>query len=471
MDGCWSGAGGSPGRVGLGCIGWTALLAVLALGLAGPARAAGSAHRPSETADAVLVSENQSWNRYLHGALGLPSWLDLAVDHRTRFEFLEDPFRPGEPDTQSQYPQRTRLRIGADGPGPFRFLAEFQDARIHGDGPRDFTLLSIDKIDVLQLFATAKTLDLLGTGLRGDVHVGRLTMDFGSRRLVGRNAFRNVTNSFDGIHLQIGDGKAWRVRAFFARPVNLEEGYFDDDSSSERRFWGVAYEDGRIEWLRLDTYYFGFRGRELDLEFHTFGLRGHRRPQPGQVDYELELIGQFGDRGDQDHSAFAGHAELGYTLELPWSPRLVAQFDYASGTADPSGDQSHTFVFLFGTRRSDLVATGIFGPFRRSNILSPGLRLIVAPHPKVQAQVKIRYWELAQARDNFVGTGLQDATGASGRKLGTDVELGVRWSPEPWLEVDAGYEHWFKGSYLDRVPNVSSTGDSDYVYLQTRFWF
>jgi hypothetical protein len=447
------------------------LIAAFGLVLAGSVQGSGAVTRPVETADAVLVSEDESWNRYLHDALGLPSWLDLAVDQRTRFEFLEGPFRPGEPDKQSQFPLRTRLRVGIDGPGPLRFLAELQDARVYGDGPDDFTLLNIDKLDVLQLFVSAKTLDLLGTGLRADVHVGRLTMDFGSRRLVARNRFRNITNSFDGIHLQVGDGKAWRARAFLTRPVALDEGYFDNESSAKRRFWGLAYEDARNAWLKLDAYYFGLNNRTLDVEFHTLGLRGSRPARPGQFDYELELIGQFGDWSGRDHSAFAGHAEVGYTLDLPWSPRLVGQFDYASGTADPSGDETHTFVFLYGARRFDLVATGIHGPFRRSNILSPGVRLIVSPHPKVQAGLKIRYWELARARDRFVGTGLQDPTGASGRNLGTDIELRVRWSPTPWLAVDAGYEHWFKGSYLDRVPNTSSTRDSDYVYLQTRFRF
>jgi hypothetical protein len=446
------------------------LLAALGLGLAGPAHGAGDVTRPTETADAVLVSENESWNRYLHDALRLPSWLDLAIEHRTRFELLEDPFRPGEPHRQSQYPQRTRLRVGADGPGPLRFLAELQDARTHGDGPRDFTGLEVDKVDVLQLFVSAKTLDLLGSGLRADLHLGRLTLDFGSRRLLARNRFRNTTNSFDGVHLQIGDDEAWRVRAFLTRPVLREPGYFDDESSSKRRFWGVAYQDERIGWLNLDACYFGFRGRTLELEYHTLGLRGSRAPRLGQVDYQLELIGQFGDQNGRDHSAFAGHAELGYTLDLPWSPRLVGQFDYASGTANPNGDESHSFVFLFGARRFDLVQTGIYGPFRRSNILSPGLRLIVAPLPKLKAQLKVRYWELAQARGAFVGTGLQDLTGAAGRHLGTDIELRVQWRPTPWLALDAGYDHWFKGSYLDRVAGASSSNDSDYFYLATRFW-
>jgi len=417
------------------------------------------------------MNENASWNRILHDALGLPSWLDLAIEHRTRFEFLEDPFRPTEPDTQFQFSQRSRLRIGIDGPGPLRFLAEFQDARTYGDGPRDFARSEVDKFDVLQLFVSATTRDLFGTGLRADAHIGRLTLDFGSRRLVARNRFRNTTNSFDGIHLQLGDGEAWRVRAFFARPVAREPGYMDDDSSSKRRFWGVAYEDERIAWLNLDAYYFGLHRRARDLEYHTFGLRGSRPAQPKRVDYEVELMGQFGDSVGRDHSAVAGHAELGYTLDLPWSPRLVAQFDYASGTSNPNGDETHTFVFLFGARRFDLNVTGIYGPFRRSNILSPGVRLILSPLPNVKAELKFRYWELAKARDRFVGTGLQDPTGAAGRHLGEDIELRVRWRPTPWLALDAGYDHWFKGSYLDRVANVPSTSDSDYVYVSAKLQF
>ena len=452
-------------------IGWSVLLTALGLGGFGPVHGAGGVTLPSETADAVLVSESQSWNRYLHDALGLPPWLDLAIEHRTRFEFLEDPFRPNESDTQTQYPQRTRLRIGADGPARLRFLVELQDSRTHGDGPRDFIASDRDNLDLLQLFVSASTLDLLGTGLRADVHLGRLTLDVGSRRLVARNRFRNTTNSFDGVHLQLGDGEDWRVRAFLTRPVAREPHYFDDESSSKRRFWGVAYQDERIAPLRIDAYYFGLRDRDRDLELHTLGLRGSRPPETGQLDYELELMGQFGDRGDRDHGALAGLAELGYTLDLPWSPRLAGHFDYASGTADPGGSESRSFSFLFGARRFDLVQTGIYGPFRRSNILSPGVRLIVVPHPKVKAELKLRYWELAQARDAFVGTGLRDETGSAGRRLGVDVELRLRWKPKPWLALDAGYNRWFKGSYLDRVANVSSTSDSDHFYLQTRFWF
>ena len=245
----------------------------------------------------------------------------------------------------------------------------------------------------------------------------------------------------------------------------------DDDSSWKRRFWGVTYEDERIPWLNFDASYFGLHYLAKEREYHTFGLRGFRPEQAVGVDYEIELIGQFGDNDDRDHSAIAAHAELGYTLDLPWSPRLLGQFDYASGTSNPNGSESHSFDYLFGARRWDLAVTGIYGPFRRSNILSPGVRLIVSPLPKFKAEIKFRYWELAKARDDFVGTGLQDPTGAAGRHLGEDVELRVRWRPTPWLDLDVGYDHWFKGSYLDRVPNVPSTKDSDFFYASTKLQF
>ncbi len=458
----------------------TALLAGLLL-VAPTASGAADPWQPEETADAVLIREDVAWPRLLHGALGLPEWLDVAVDQRTRFEYLDGPFRPGEPETQSQYPQRTRLRIGADAPAGVRFLAEIQDSRTWGDGPNDFTGGEIDKVSFAQLFVSGTRRDLLGSGLRGDLHVGRMSLDLASRRLVARNGYRNTTNAFDGVHLQLANEGAWRVRGFFVRPVILDPSYFENESEGQQRLWGVAYEEQRCAWGQLDLYYLGFHdrlgtGSTLTRRYHTVGARLWRAPRVGHFDFELEGMGQLGDRTvlraganvRLDHEAYAGHAELGYSFDAPWSPRLLAQLDYASGTADPEGDESGTFDPLFGGRRFDLVATGIYGPFRRANILSPGLRLLLKPRPDLSAWIKLRHWRLAQEDDAFVGTGLSDPTGSAGDRLGTDLEISVRWRPRPWLELEAGYDHWWKGSYLDEV-GAASDDDSDYVYLSVRF--
>jgi hypothetical protein len=465
-------------------VAFSAGLLLLARAAAADSQAAGAPAtpwQPEETADAVLIGENLVWPRRLHDWLGLPDWLDLALDQRTRFEYLDGPFRPGEAETQTQYPQRTRLRIGVDAPAGVRLLAEIQDSRTWGDGPDDFTGGEIDKVSFAQLFVSATRRDLFGSGLRGDVHAGRMSLDIASRRWVARNGFRNTTNAFDGVHLQVANESAWHVRGFYVQPVQLDPSYFEDESHGNERLWGVAYEERRCAFGDVDLYYLGLHDRRpsgstLTRRYHNVGARLWRAPQVARFDYEIDLFGQFGDQSvlrsgvktRLDHDAYAGHVELGYTFDAPWTPRLLAQFDYASGTANPNGDENRTFDPLFGARRFDLDATGIYGPFRRSNIVSPGLRLLVKPRPDVTAWIKVRYWELAQAKDAFVGTGLSDPTGSAGTRLGTDLEISVRWRPRPWLELETGYDHWWKGSYLDRV-GASSTKDSDYVYFSVRF--
>jgi hypothetical protein len=445
------------------------VLMSLAAGLIATALAAEAAPpgRPTrrETADQVLIGEKPSWDRHLHGWLRLPDWLDVGIEHRTRLEVMTEPWRPGEEDTNQQLPQRTRLRIGVD-PLPWaRFLVEFEDARTHFDGQREFTGNTIDETDVLQLLATVGTRDLLGSGLRGDLHVGRLTMDFGSRRLVARNRYRNTTNSFEGVHLRLASGDAWRARAFVVRPVERRE-VQRNKRLSEQLFWGSAFESDALPWLRAEIYYFGLDDDDARRDLHTFGARARREPAKRVFDYQIEAIGQLGRVQGRDRRAGSGHAQMGYTLALPWAPRPVARLDYASGSDDPGGTD-HSFDPLYGARRFDFGPTGIFGAFRRANLVSAGAELSLAPRADLKLRVTVRHWMLAQGRDAFSGSGLRDPSGDSGRALGQDLELAAQWSPRPWVAVEAVYDRWWKGSYLDRVPGAGSGNDSDYFALST----
>ena len=88
-------------------------------------------------------------------------------------------------------------------------------------------------------------------------------------------------------------------------------------------------------------------------------------------------------------------------------------------------------------------------------------------------QVKHRVWYLAQSKDSFGLSGLQDKTGNAGTSLGHDVELRAQWAVTSNLDFDVGYVHWFKGSYFDSpaiVTQMPAGGnkDSDYFYAQMR---
>ena len=437
-----------------------------------------------EPADAVLNQRKEiDWLRYEKSLLRLPDWLDLGFENRTRFESYDHPWRAsqaiGTGQTDAQIAMRSRVRIGLGGDGPVRFLFEGQDSRSFLDKDRgDFRdTTTVNEFDILQLLGALTLNNVLGTGLRTDVHFGRMTMDLGRRRLIARNDFRNTTNAFDGFHWQLSQGNTWRIRAFATQPVVRDEVRLDQQYHN-LLFWGTYLESRHVPWFQVDAYYFGLNDQRVPngtthRTYSTAGGRLYKDPKPGEPDYEIETSWQTGHRGNTDHFAHFQHLDLGYTFNLPWTPRLVFHYDYASGDRKPGDSQNEGFDTLFGARRFEFGPTGVWGPFFRTNLQSPGWRLIVTPAPNVILQVKHRVSYLAQSQDFFGSSGLRDTTGNAGTSLGHDVELRAQWAFNSNLDVDVGYVHWFKGSYFDRLP--ASAGlpdggnhDSDYFYVQMR---
>ena len=232
-----------------------------------------------ETADSVLIRKKEwQWHRYLRNMLKLPDWLDLGLEHRTRFEVYDHPWRSSQPlgRTDPQVQQRSRVRFGLNGE-VLKFLFEGQDSRVYLDDPDDFvTTGSKNEWDILQVVISLTGKNLLGTGLRTDLHLGRLTMDFGHRRLVARNDFRNTTNTFDGLHWQLAKDKLWRIRAFLVEPV-LRDKVQLDEQSKRSVFWGLYGESNHLPWFRMNAYYFGLNDQRSSTigsqrSFSTFGF-------------------------------------------------------------------------------------------------------------------------------------------------------------------------------------------------------
>ena len=210
--------------------------------------------------------------------------------------------------------------MGIDGLGPLRILFEGQDSRSHVLAGQATQLDSslIDEWSVLQLFASVTLPNLMGTGLRADGHFGRMTLDANNLRLITRNLFRNTTNNFEGLHLQLSQEKDWLVRTFFVRPV-VRFLFETDTGDTDSLFWGVSYETRDKPWFQRDLYYYGLNDRDASttsptVVYHTFGLRLFKVNTPGELDYEIESDWQVGSFGQKDHFAHYQHVELGYTF-------------------------------------------------------------------------------------------------------------------------------------------------------------
>ncbi|MCB1937337.1 MAG: alginate export family protein [Nitrosomonas sp.] len=454
-----------------------------------------------EMPDETLIRANRiKWNRLAKAALNLPDWIEFSLSQRTRFEFVSNNWRAGQRNADNtQLPLQSRVRFGINR-GPFWVLFEGQDSRTHFDQPGDFAGGVVEnKFDILQLFGSATFNNAFNSGLRTDVHFGRMTLELGSARLLGRQVYPNATNAFDGVHLSIGNNKPWRVRSFLTAPVVRANNELDD-TANRTLFWGTALESRHHEWLNGEIYYLGLsdeRSRRPNSarHLHTTGVRlfkadirkasDFKAGEHGAWDYDFEGATQVGDQRGKNHFAWMAFARVGYTLNVPWIPRLAGEYIYASGTRNPDGEQSATFDRLFGLRRPDLGQTSLFGPFGHSNLISTGWRLTLHPTNHFRFFIKHHLNWLAEKRDAFSRSALpgflslQDKSGSAGSFLGHDIEVVGHYKIRSNIDFEAGYQRWFKGGFFDGLTLLADRGglpingekDSDYFFVQTTIKF
>lgn len=202
-----------------------------------------SAHAQEQQADQTQQEVKKEKSTVLKtGAtpLKLGDWLDIGIEHRTRYETLDHRFRLGETGSDQQLPQRTRIRLGISKiTGPFGFLLEFEDDRGHlTDSGSTVTNNQVNENDILQLYVSVP-LSLPGkSNLPSVLYIGRQSFDLGNRRLFAHNRFRNTTNAFDGFRWTLGNEKSWHLNTFVFQPV-LRRMHQLDTRQHGAYFWGV----------------------------------------------------------------------------------------------------------------------------------------------------------------------------------------------------------------------------------------
>lgn len=431
----------------------------------------------------------------LASAAGLPDWLHVSGSHRTRYESLDDQFRAGRSGGDQMLALRTIVLTELRGEG-LRAGVEIIDSRgFLDDAGSPVNTTMINPAELLQGYLAWDAKDLLAPGSTSTLRAGRLTLDVGSRRLVARSLYRNTINTFTGVEWQWRGDAGQHFQAFYTLPVNrkpdtaaalVDNDIEFDEEDEEVRFWGLYYRPSPLlENHHLEVYLLGLHeddspGRATrNRELYTPGLRFWKPPASGRVDYLLESVLQFGESrtttgavGDLDHFAHFHHVELGYTFVHRFAPRVVVRYDRASGDGDPTDGDNGRFDTLFGARRFEYGPTGIYGPFVRANLSSPGVRLDFRPARDVRIFTDYRAFWLASDRDAWVVAGLVDPGGRTGGFIAHQLEARVRWEVVPGsYRFEAGVAHLVSGSFMDEAPNSNGQGDSTYLYTNVLFRF
>ena len=424
--------------------------------------------------------------------LHMPDWLDGSLEQRTRYETFDTPWQRGQTGAQDQIPLQTVLWLEAHQENGLRAGFEFWDARQFGadkDWPVNNTMVNVGNFT--QIYGAWSTPNPAESMLAFEVKGGRMTLDLGSRRLVARNVFRNTTNAFTGLQLRLRDNDSqWQLQLFANQPVQrlpkdqpqlVNNDWAWDIEQPGGVFTGALLEAEALPMkvrAELYLYYLGENDDSLlNRQLFTPGLRLFKNPTKGEFDFELETIGQTGRAKISKEAALSSaveayfeHFQLGYTFNAPWDPRLLLQYDYATGGSE--GTTSHSFDTLFGARRWEYGPTGIFGPFARNNINAPGTRLFLIPHRDVSGFIAYRAWWMADASAPWGPAGLWDPTGQSGDFMGQTIELATRWDAHDNVALEAGWTVLIKGDFAKNAPGAPTDHSNvNYFYAQSEIRF
>ena len=403
------------------------------------------------------------------GERGIPSWLDLGMDYRMRFEYRDDDIRRDVAGLDMPFLHRTRIYAGVrNAIDPLRFAVEMQDSRRnHGNFPRDnrdFNHHELIRLQAELYFADWLEADAYGNERPVSLRYGIQNFEFLDRRLLGNNQWRNTANTFLGFRGAVGqDVNDWNVDVLAVKPLERRIDSWDRPVDGQWLYGLIGHWRG-WENITLEPFYLALDQDEaaetVSRMVHSPGMRVYGLFGKSGFDYDASVIRQFGDSGNESIDAWGATCEIGYRFAHPWQPRLSVFYGYASGDRDPNDQRDHRFERFYGFGRpwsaNDYI---VF-----ENISTPKLRLEFQPNDALRVDLGYSWYYLASAKDQFAGAGnARDITGNSGSAIGHEFDIRARWQLTDHWEAILGYAHFTAGSF---TRNAIRPNDTDFAYLE-----
>ena len=414
--------------------------------------------------------------------------LSVSGSVRLRGEGIEGQARAGFDSSDSLVNVRTQILAEYRG-DEIRVGAELYDSRAYGADPgTPITTGEVNTFELVQAYVAGDIAAPFGKGSKLTLTAGRMTLNLGSRRLVAADDYRNTTNGYTGLRADLSAPGGMKASFIYTLPqVRLPDdpqGIRDqkvqvDRESFDLVLWGGLVSKAKLlgpAMAELSYFHLGERdapGRATrDRSLDTFAARVIADPRPGKVDYEVEGIYQTGEisasltptAATQQVRANFVHADIGYTFDSAWRPRLALEVDRASG--DKPGGRYGRFDTLFGMRRADLAPSGLYNAVGRANILATGVRIEATPSKRLDWFAAYRPMWLASSQDSFSTTGVRDVSGQSGDFAGHQLEARLRyWLVPARLRFEADGLLLAKGRFLREAPNAPAGRTTRYGSL------
>jgi hypothetical protein len=396
-------------------------------------------------------------------------WLDVGLDFRTRYEMRSDDYRRPRATTDNQFLLRTRAYLGIrEIIDPLRLVVEVEDARAENSKfPKDNR--DYNEVEPIQMIAELYFKDLLpkddlGQSRPISLRGGRMWFEKIDRRLIGNNAWRNTTNTFQGLHLDIGqEVNDWELEAIITQPLDRKKYDFDRTNEGQWFYSIIGHWRRWSDIVTLEPYYLFLdqeaHGARTQRRIHAPALRFYGPIGSTGFDYDVNLVYQTGKDDGRDHEAFGAASELGYTFKHAWKPRFDVFYGYASGDEKPTDNSSERFERFYGFARP----WSANDYFIWENFHAPKVRLQMVPIKDLRFDTGYSWYWLASDTDRWANANLRDPTGKSGDFIGHEFDFRARYPLRSRVDATAGYAHFEPGGFTQKVGRNNA---SDFFYVE-----
>jgi hypothetical protein len=402
----------------------------------------------------------------------LPTWLKFSGEFRGRLEgFTGGSFKPDTSDLY--YLNRLRINLMIQPVNWIKVFAQTQDSRVFFKNQHPSAPPYQNTWDLRQGYLE------LGDSENGvlGIRTGRQEMIFGDQRLIGVSDWTNTTRTFDAVRVTLRPADGVRLDAFASSVVVPVDGTFDHHKAGDDLhglYGGLTklIPNAVIEpyelW-RVSPRIKNESGVVANLDEFTTGLRCVGK-LPRGFDYGTEMDLQRGSLGSDQIRAWAGHWVAGYTIaSLLYQPRLLVEYNYASGDDNPKDGIRGTFDQLYPSGHDKYGLTDQVG-WKNMKDLRTGVEMKPAKRWKTSAIYND--WYLADPHDALYNSSAtviaRNPAGVLATHVGQELDGQVSVALYATMQIAFGFGHIFPGEFL----KVSTPGKSyNFPYFMYTYAF
>ncbi len=342
------------------------------------------------------------------------------------------------------------------------------------------------------------------------VKIGRQELSYGDERLVGAFAWNNIGRVFDAAKVRWQN--SWFALEGFVSKIVLPDDNSFNTWNDYNVFSGLNLSTKSIPKNLTEVYFFArndgigsttanpgtpppFQAAAPPArDIYTIGARFKSNPGDfGNFDYTVEGAYQFGnwkraataavrpnERDEQSAYAFAGN--VGYTFaDSAMTPRIALEYAYGSGDSNPNDGTHGTFDNLYPTNHKFY---GYMDFYSWQNIHDVRLCFTLKPHSRLSVALEGHAFWMADTADSLynVGGAARTTPGSTvgggngfnlnpsyGNYVGSEIDLVAGFIVNKFINLEAGYGHFFVGDYIKQTwaaPGFGSA-DANWFYVQT----